>query len=320
MSTSDELTAEKALAMTYTDYVACEKIVSAPLPVAFEKFHDYVWLKGGGLGPESWTTLVAPGEDKSLVGETRSAAGIMHEKILRTIPNHEIMYSVVAGPFPVNNHLGIVTFTPEGENATKIVWGVKFTPKLGMGLPVKGLIKSVFTLFLYNFEKHLTAKSSEPAMASPTEVADAESQTFTSSTSVERIVSAPVPVAFQKFREVVWLRNAGVGPASWTHIVQDGEGDLHVGEIRKAGGVTEEKILRVVPNELIVYSVIKGPIPVHNHMGSVIFTPEGNDKTKITWTVKYTPVMGMDLAFKGLIQSFFPVFLNRLDAELTKSS
>ena len=48
MASGDELTAEKALAMTYTDYVAVEKVVSAPLPVAFEKFHDYVWLRNGG--------------------------------------------------------------------------------------------------------------------------------------------------------------------------------------------------------------------------------------------------------------------------------
>ena len=43
-----DITAEQALAMTYTDHVSVDKVVSAPVSEAFEKFLEFVWLKNGG--------------------------------------------------------------------------------------------------------------------------------------------------------------------------------------------------------------------------------------------------------------------------------
>jgi len=229
---------------------------------------------------------VAEGDPQSKEGQTRKAAGLVKEKILRTIPNEEIMYSVLDLPAGVTDHVGFVKFYPEGDTHTKIVWHVKFNAKFGFVLMAKGLMKTVFNIFLYNLEKEIKkqapVQSQMPKMASKEDQADAETQVFTEQTSVERVLSGPVPVVFQKFREVVWLRNGNVGPAQWTSIIEQGDPETHVGEVRKAAGLMEEKILRVVENELIVYSVIKGPLPVHNHMGSVIFAPVDGDENKVS--------------------------------------
>jgi hypothetical protein len=192
----------------------------------------------------------------------------------------EYLYSVVAGTVPLKNHLGSVKFFPEGEEKTKIVWELKFTPSPGFGKVMKSMMKGFLKSYLSNFERTLQAEALLPPMATEQEVAEAESKVYTSSTSVERILSGPVPLVYQKFREVVWLRNGGLGPASWTTVLQEGEEGSHVGEVRYAAHVAQEKILRTVENELIVYSVIKG-VPVHTHLGKVAFTPEGSDKVSV---------------------------------------
>lgn len=154
---SAEITAEGALAMTYTEELSVEKVISAPIEVAYTQFREVVWKKNAFVTPESWTKIVEEG-DANHVGEVRMAGGLMKEKILATKENEEIMYTVL-GPLPVENHLGIVKFTPEADGKTKIVWIVKYTPKFGANLIVKGIIKSFFPLFLNQLEKHVSKPS-----------------------------------------------------------------------------------------------------------------------------------------------------------------
>jgi len=314
------MTAEEALSMSYEKEIVVEQVISAPIASTFDKFREYVCLKNGGLSPESWTKIIAEGQESSHEGETSTvAAGVVKEQILCTIPNEEIMYKLIGSPMPISNHLVIVKFASEGENKTKITWTCKFTPVTGTGMMLSAMMRAMFAQYLSNLESALVKESPLPEHATADEAAHAESQNYTDSTTVEKIISAPVPVAFQKFREVVWLRNGGVGPSSWTRIVEEGEGKNHVGEVRKAAGIMQEKILRIVENELILYTVIKGPFPVHNHLGRVTFTPEGTEKTKITWSVSYTPMMGANLMVKGICQAFFPIFLNTLESSVKQS-
>lgn len=142
-------------------------------------------------------------------------------------------------------------------------------------------MKKFLESYLLNFERTLQAEAVLPPMATEQEIKEAESKVYTDSTSVERILSGPVPLVYQKFREVVWLKNGGLGPSSWTTVIQQGDEESHVGEVRSAAGLVHEKILRTVENELIAYSVIKG-FPVHTHLGKVAFTPEGADKVSLT--------------------------------------
>lgn len=45
---ADSLTAEEALNQTYSDSTEVVKVVSAPIHIAFQKFHEFVWLKNAG--------------------------------------------------------------------------------------------------------------------------------------------------------------------------------------------------------------------------------------------------------------------------------
>lgn len=153
-----ELTADKALSNSYTDKYSVERVISADLSTTFNDFHEYVWVKNGGIGPKSWTRIVVAG-DENYNGETRIAV-LAKEKILRVEPDKEIVYSVIGG-MPFSEHVGIVTFTPEGSDKTKITWNTKYTPYWGVGIILKGIIAICFWLFLYNLEKLELEKKSQ---------------------------------------------------------------------------------------------------------------------------------------------------------------
>lgn len=200
---------------------------------------------------------------------------MVQEKILRTISGQEILYAVVAGPFPVNNHLGTVRFESKGEHETLVIWKVQYTPKCGAGLFIKLMMTAVLKLFLHQFEKTLRSSSKQdPTMANPNVIVDLESQTFTDSVAIEKVIPAPIDVAFRMFYQYIWLRNADIGPSAWTYIKDHGDRITHVGEVRKVCGMNEEKMLRWVENQMMVYSVVRGPMPFSNHLASVLFTPE----------------------------------------------
>jgi hypothetical protein len=134
-------------------FISHEKIVPTNITTAFELFREHVWLKS--LGPDSWTTIVEKGDEKTRIGETRQVPLGLRERISACDPPHSFEYSVVAGPFPVDYHLGRVEFkefvAEDGSKLTKVTWSVKFKPKPGMGLGVSATVNGTFPMFLGNY-------------------------------------------------------------------------------------------------------------------------------------------------------------------------
>ena len=161
----------------------------------------------------------------------------MKEKILKTVPNELIVYTVIGGPFPANNHIGYITFKElEDKKHTKINWQVKLTPYFGTSLMLKAVIIPFFNIFLMKLErvlKHelkkedinstlssssktlindvITPSSAPAAVSLDEELKNALAQTYSDVTIVEKVFDFPVSLVFKKFHEVVWVKNGGVG-------------------------------------------------------------------------------------------------------------
>lgn len=289
---------------------------------------------------------------------THAQIYVVKEKILKTVPNELIVYTVIGGPLPANNHIGYVTFTElDDHKHTKIHWKVKLTPYFGASLMLKAVIIPFFNIFLMKLERNLkhelkkeasslssstalladnSASSAPSAVSLEEELKTALSQKYSDVTVVERMFDFPVGPVFKKFHEVVWVKNGGVGkcinqsmavffltscakknkgPASWTKILEEGDPETHEGQVRHAASIMKEKILKVTPNKEIIYSVVGGPFPSDNHLGTITFE-EIDKKTIIVWKVQYTPKTGMNQAIKATCQTFFPIFLLSLDNAL----
>jgi len=136
--------------------VSFERTVHCDAGTAFQQFREHAWLRT--LGPQGWTKIIEPGDAATHVGETRAVPGGLHERIVAYNEPEYFEYSVVAGPFPVDYHLGRVTFTefaaPSGEKCTRVDWTIKFKPKMGMYLAVVGVIKASIPIFIGNFESN----------------------------------------------------------------------------------------------------------------------------------------------------------------------
>eukprot|EP00035_Acanthoeca_spectabilis_P029999 m.7276 g.7276 ORF g.7276 m.7276 type:complete len:142 (-) comp3943_c0_seq1:1617-2042(-) len=115
---------------------------------AYQRWLTVVWRGGGGLGK---ATILVEGEADGTRCKRRVAGGVT-EEIHRVTPT-EIEYSVIAGPFPVSKHKGIVTFVEQGAD-TLVNWECEFTPSiLGhifccCGLGLHGIVSVSFSKML----------------------------------------------------------------------------------------------------------------------------------------------------------------------------
>jgi len=145
---------------------------------------------------------------------------------------------------------------------------------------------------------------------------------YTDNRKVERVFDAPVDVMYQMFYDVVWHDGGGLGFKSMTHIVEQGDAETHVGEVRSVPlDICREKILKVEKNVFVEYTVLDESklSPFAAHLGRVDFTPEdGGKKTRIVWSVKYTPKAMMSMATKPYIDGAFTYMLFTLDRQVGK--
>lgn len=100
--------------------------------------------------------LVREGErDRNGTGAVRAFAGGVREEVLDFEPPKRMTYTVVGGPFPIQNHLGEVTFEPDGEG-TRVVWRCHFEPRIPLtGALLQGFIARSFRRALAGLAKRL---------------------------------------------------------------------------------------------------------------------------------------------------------------------
>jgi uncharacterized protein YndB with AHSA1/START domain len=105
---------------------------------------------------------------------------------------------------------------------------------------------------------------------------------------VERHFAAPVEEVWKVYTDHAgWSAWAGFSK-SWLEV--EGEPDRNgTGAVRAfgSGAVTAyEKVLEFEPPKRMTYTVVRGGLPMKNHQGEVVFTPEDGG-TRITWRCRF---------------------------------
>jgi uncharacterized protein YndB with AHSA1/START domain len=105
---------------------------------------------------------------------------------------------------------------------------------------------------------------------------------------------------------VSWSRWAGIGAVRLTREgrpVRDGVGCIR--EIRSGGVAVEEEVIGFEPPQLLTYRVIRGGLPIKNHLGEVRFADSGG-ATSIEWRCRFdSRVPGVGFVWKAIITGVF---------------
>ena len=119
---------------------------AAPIERVFDRYTDWVsWTQWAGMGR---VTLAQEGRPSpNGVGCVRRIANpgvAMDEEIVTFERPGRIAYRIVRGPMPMRDHLGEVTFEPDGTG-TRVTWGCRFNATIPfLGAPLRWLIARVF--------------------------------------------------------------------------------------------------------------------------------------------------------------------------------
>lgn len=113
--------------------------------------------------------------------------------------------------------------------------------------------------------------------------------------TVARFFDHPIEVVFRRYTDHAgWSEWAGMGTV---RLVRGGskerDGTGSVRAFSAAPGLREE-VTRFEPPARMEYRVVKGAFPLTDHLGEVMFEPEGSG-TRITWRVSFrskVPVVG----------------------------
>jgi uncharacterized protein YndB with AHSA1/START domain len=138
------------------EHIEVERLIPHPIERVFSRYTDHVaWSTWAGLGPVRRVRDGSP--DPNGVGSVRafaSAPGLREEVIVFEPPRRQ-EYRVTQGAFPLADHHGEVTFTPEGAG-TLVTWRVSFRSKVpGLGWPVARGIAALFRFMLRRLARDL---------------------------------------------------------------------------------------------------------------------------------------------------------------------
>jgi uncharacterized protein YndB with AHSA1/START domain len=119
---------------------------AAPRERVFEAYTDHArWNEWAGFS-KSWLE-VEGSPNRNGTGAVRGFGQgpvTVFEEVLDFEPPKRMTYRVVRGGLPMRNHLGEVTFEPEGDG-TRVVWRCRFDSKIpGLGGAMRFLVKRLF--------------------------------------------------------------------------------------------------------------------------------------------------------------------------------
>jgi uncharacterized protein YndB with AHSA1/START domain len=134
--------------------IEVERIVAAPPSVVFERYTDHVgWSRWAGVGKVSLVQEGSP--DRNGVGCVRSFASApgLHEEVVEFDPPNRMVYRIVRGGFPVQDHRGEVRFEPH-VRGTRVSWSVEFGSRLPFTEGVIArLLQLLFGTLLARFDR-----------------------------------------------------------------------------------------------------------------------------------------------------------------------
>lgn len=121
-----------------------------------------------------------------------------------------------------------------------------------------------------------------------------------------RFAASPETVFDRYTDHVSWTRWAGLGRVT---LAQEGSpapnGAGCVRVITTAGFAVHEKVLAFERPRRMTYALIKGAVPMKDHLGEVVFEPDG-DGTRVTWRCQFNSVVpGLGAAQRWFITRMF---------------
>lgn len=137
---------------------------------------------------------------------------------------------------------------------------------------------------------------------------------------VVKIINAPVQKVWDRYTDhVSWTQWAGLGKV---RLAKEGVPPPNgVGCVRviSSGGVeVHEEVLSFDAPRRMTYRVIKGGIPIKDHLGEVEFEAQG-DATHITWRCRFdSKIPGLGGVFRWLITRLFRNALKGLERTMRR--
>jgi uncharacterized protein YndB with AHSA1/START domain len=124
---------------------------------------------------------------------------------------------------------------------------------------------------------------------------------------VTQHIAAPIDAVWARYTDhVSWSRWAGLGRV---RLARQGmpapNGVGCVREIGSLGMTVQEEVLSWDPPHRMTYRIVRGGLPLRDHLGEVSFAPE-NGGTRITWRCRFeSRIPGLGGAFRAVITSVF---------------
>ena len=136
--------------------------------------------------------------------------------------------------------------------------------------------------------------------------------------NVSRLFAAPPEKVWDIYTDhVSWGRWAGLGQVKLAREgipAPNGVGCVRV--IKTAGVGVHEEIVSFERPRHMTYRLIKGPVPLKDHLGEVSFAPE-NGGTRLTWHCQFNSVIpGLGPAQRWFITRLFRQILEALAKQL----
>lgn len=137
---------------------------------------------------------------------------------------------------------------------------------------------------------------------------------------VERHFDAPIETVWARYTDhVSWTRWAGLGRVRLDRTGEpppNGVGCVRV--ISSAGVSAFEEVLSFEPPRRMTYRVLRGGIPIRDHLGEVDFSEEEGG-TRIVWRCRFeSKIPGLGSAFRWLVTTVFRRALAGLAADLKR--
>lgn len=124
---------------------------------------------------------------------------------------------------------------------------------------------------------------------------------------VQQVIEAPVQAVWDRYTDhVSWTDWAGVGTVRLDRTgVPPPNGVGSVRAISSAGVKVFEEVVSFDPPRRMTYRVVKGGIPIKDHLGEVVFEPHERG-TLVTWRCQFNSrVPGLGLALQLLVTRIF---------------
>ena len=132
---------------------------------------------------------------------------------------------------------------------------------------------------------------------------------------VERTIGAPPEQVWAVYTDhVSWQDWSAIGKVQLQRAGDpppNGAGCVRV--ISKLGVTVFEEVLSFEPPRRMTYRVVRGGIPIKNHLGEVVFETRTGDSTRIVWSCQFdSKIPGLDFVWRRLIRKVFSDTLEAL--------